>query len=269
MREISSVGNPLVKFVERLRDAHRRKKEGLFVVEGERCVRALLESGFSEVEQVVWSEERLTPQERQLLHVLGECCADAEWVKVSGEVMDRLSVREKRGFGVLVLAKLRYPGLAGVISAWEAGPFVVVVGFEKPGNLGAVMRTAAAAGVPVLVCDPVCDPFNHAVIHASQGALFRAKWALVSVGEVERLAEEARGVWIADAGGGVVFWEAELAKAKSLIVVGAEHAGVPEQLKALPTAQRVHIPMAGGVDSLNAAVSCALLMYEVSRQRGQ
>jgi TrmH family RNA methyltransferase len=145
---------------------------------------------------------------------------------------------------------------------------LVIEGIEKPGNLGAIMRTAAAAGADAMVTvGGTVDPFNPNVVRSSTGALFTLPLAVSSWEETGPWLEEHEiGVVGASPDGDLSLWEADLSGPVA-IVVGAEDAGLSEQATA--TARKmVVIPQTDrGVDSLNASVAAAVVLFEVVRQR--
>jgi TrmH family RNA methyltransferase len=148
--------------------------------------------------------------------------------------------------------------------------FIIIPdGVRDPGNLGTLLRTAAAAGVQVVLLPPgTADAYAPKVLRAAMGAHFRlAVQALdwVEIRQVLLGRVHSLQVYLADAAQGLPYTQADLTQPLALIV-GSEAAGASEQAIAL-TGERLHIPMPGGMESLNAAVAAAILMFEVVRQR--
>ena len=142
---------------------------------------------------------------------------------------------------------------------------LAVQGIEKPGNLGAMLRTAAAVGAAVLVCDLATDLFNPSVVRASLGALFTVKLARAPAPDArEWLDRHSIRLLAAVTGPAPSVWTAELAGPVA-VAVGAEHSGLSSDLTT--GAKLVTIPMAPGADSLNASVAAAVFLYEAARQR--
>ena len=181
----------------------------------------------------------------------------AEVVQLPGRLMDRLSdVRASQG----VIAFFAKPSFG-----WDDLPRQVLYldGLQDPGNLGTIFRTAAAAGDWGLVTAPgTVSCFNSKVVRASAGYLFRVPF-LEHRPFSEVLGHDFNG-WIADCAAGTDLFSASL-EPPVCVVVGKEGGGATQPLP--ESAQRLRIPMDPGVESLNAAVSAALILYEVRRRR--
>jgi TrmH family RNA methyltransferase len=186
-------------------------------------------------------------------------------VSVEGSALDRASYRAQSQGVIAVFAQF-----AVSLDDLQVGdnPILMVAeGIEKPGNLGAMLRTADAVGCEALIAaDTSTDPFNPNVVRASMGALFTVPLAVAAL--------EPAVTWLGDRGIRVVaahpdaeatLWEIDLTGPVA-ILVGSEHEGLTSA--ALRSADvTVSIPMTGHTDSLNASVSAALLAYEALRQR--
>lgn len=258
MEQISSVQNERVKRVVRLqRKAAERRKEGLTVIEGEREVRRAMENGW--MPQELWTCPELA-------------CGTAVW-PVSGEricctqaVFKKISYREGPD-GVLAVGPLVGRSLQE-LRLPPAPLLLVIEGVEKPGNLGALLRTADGAGVDaVIVCDPATDLNNPNVVRASLGTLFYLPVAEASSAEtLFFLRQRGIAVVAADPDAALPYTRAELSGPLA-IVVGAEDTGLSPGWKE-GADLAVRIPMLGKNDSLNVSVSAAVLLYEALRQRG-
>jgi TrmH family RNA methyltransferase len=147
--------------------------------------------------------------------------------------------------------------------------FLMAESIEKPGNLGALLRTADAVSASGLILtDTVADPFNPNVIRSSTGALFSVPVAVANLGEsVAWLHDQDVKIYAADPSGDSLLWDTNLTGPTALLV-GSEHAGLSEEARSLANAL-VTIPMRGTADSLNVSVSMAVLAYEAIRQRRQ
>ena len=176
--------------------------------------------------------------------------------------MSRIGMREG--------CSLKLYGLQGPhLLQLDTGPvplLLVAERAEKPGNLGAMMRTCDAVGATALiVADPATDVFNPNVVRASQGAIFSIKIAVATSKAVIAWCQERS---IPVVGGypeaGIDMWNTDMTGPLA-ILVGAEDVGISESWSAVASPTR--IPMAGTADSLNASVSAALLLYEAARQR--
>ena len=142
---------------------------------------------------------------------------------------------------------------------------------RDPGNLGTILRTAAAAGVQGIILTPDCvDPFSPKVLRSAMGAHFRLPLLVLEWMEIQSLfkpggAHPGVKIYLSDVGDSQPYTQADFHSPAALIIGGeAEGAGAEAQLLA---ERRIHIPMAAGVESLNAAVAAAILMFEVVRQR--
>jgi TrmH family RNA methyltransferase len=157
------------------------------------------------------------------------------------------------------------------LEGWFPEPdsiYLVIEVVEKPGNIGAMLRTADAVGCAgVILCDAGTDLTNPNVVRASLGTIFSVPVAQVSSEEaLEWLTKNRISVVAATPAGEITYTKAPLAKGPVAVVVGNEHHGLSSLW--LDNAQlRVKIPMRGAVDSLNVATSAALMLYEVLRQK--
>lgn len=251
---ITSTANPLIKDLVRLKTRRYRDQEGRFVIEGERNVRVAIDAGM-ELELLVVAPE------------LGavEVPGARSVVEVGSDAFRKASMRQNPD-GFLAVASHLGTSLAELRLPPE--PLILLVeAIEKPGNLGAILRTCDAVGVDaVAVTDPTADIHNPNVVHASQGALFTVPLGVASQSAVLGFLDE-RGVAVVAATphGGRALWDSDLTGAKA-VAVGAESTGLSPALLEAATDQVV-IPMFGTVDSLNASVSAAVLLYEALRQR--
>lgn len=254
--DISSPSNPRIKAFARLKKARARSETGLFLVEGEREVERAVAAGI-DIKTLLICEELLSSPVPTV--------ADSVEIVLTTQIpMSKVSLRQNPS-GVIAVAR-RFPtNLKGLHLG--ATPLVLIAEtVEKPGNLGAMMRTANAAGVDaVVVADAATDVFNPNVVRASQGAIFLVPLAVASTTET---IEWARAGSLQVVGGypeaTVDLWDIDLTK-PTAILVGAEDAGLSTAWADLATG--VRIPMEGQADSLNASVSAALLLYEAVRQR--
>jgi TrmH family RNA methyltransferase len=261
---ITSLQNPRVKQLVRLRERRERDEAGVFLVEGYRELgRALARD--KQIDEVHFSPSWfLGENERDLL--AGAEAAGARLFELSREAFAKVSYRD------------RPDGLLGVARQWSTGldslrlpetPFLLVVeAIEKPGNLGTLLRGADAAGVhAVIVCDPVTDLFNPNVVRASTGVLFSVPVAVAPTPEVIAWLRE-RGIRTAATtpAATVLHSDSDLTGPLA-IVMGSEQYGLSDtwlQAADLP----VRIPMAGQADSLNVAMAAIITLFEAVRQRG-
>ena len=247
---ITSIENPRVKEVLRLRRSAQRRRTGLFVAEGRREVERAAASGL--VVRAVY----VAPE---LIGDWGDDGArDVSATDVSAKVLAHMSYRaEPEG----VLAVVEAPRRA---VPDDPTLLLVAVGIEKPGNLGAMARTADAAGADaLLVGDGRADPWNPNAIRASTGAVFTLPIVEITREELAELpVQKVAGTL----GAATAHADADLTK-PTAIMIGAEDAGLPEDWRALADVE-VEIPMRGRTaDSLNASAAAAILLFEAVRQR--
>jgi TrmH family RNA methyltransferase len=240
---ITSLDNPRVKEVVRLRRSRERRRSGLFVAEGPREVERARAAGLRIV---------ATYYAPSLL----------EWdggEEVSEPVLAKMAYRREPE-GVLAVVE------APAVELPRGGSlYLVAVGIEKPGNLGAMARSADAAGADALVvAEGEADVWNPNAIRASTGAVFTLPVVEATLDEIRALNVR---LLAADVRGATPYSEVDLT-IPAAIVVGAEDRGLPEHWRAAADV-RVSIPLHGRTaDSLNAATAAAILLFEAVRQRG-
>ena len=261
--EITSAKNPHVRAAAALRDRRDRDAAGLTLLDGARELARALAGGASVVEVFV-DEDRLG--------YLGADAVEeaqrrgAAIVTVSGPVLDRLAYGD-RAEGLVAVVRIPDTALAGLRLPPDALA-VVLEGVEKPGNLGAVLRTADAAGVDaVIAADPRTDLFNPNAIRASLGTIFAVRLA-AGPGAAVRDDLAARGLRLlaARVDAQVLYTEVDL-RGPVALVLGSEADGLTGAWSG-PGVLPVRLPMLGVADSLNVSVTAAILLYEARRQRG-
>lgn len=255
---ITSTQNEHVKNVVKLqRDSATRRERNLTVVEGRRELRIALASG-AKVAQIFWCAE-LT----DLPHPVAE--AD-ECFRVSKAVYQKIAYRDTTEG---LLATIQPP--ARTLEQFQPehdNPLVIVVErVEKPGNLGAILRTADAAGVDaVMVCDEACDLYNPNVIRASIGSVFSVPaFTLSSEACIAWLKRHEVQILTAQLQDSLPYYDVDMTRATA-IVMGTEATGLTQAWRDAADAH-ILIPMAGMMDSLNVSVSTAILTFEAVRQR--
>jgi RNA methyltransferase, TrmH family len=266
---ISSVQNPRIKALVKLNKRHQRDEEQRTLVEGVREVSRALGSGITPTEVYVCSELIEGPEAQQLL---GQVQARAridniQLFYVTPQVFGKIAYRGDSGGFLLVIPYLEHH-LEGL--PLSRLPFLAVVeGAEKPGNLGAILRTADAAGVDGLVlCTGGTDLHNPNVVRASLGTLFTIPVAEVPSRQViDWLKDHLIAIVAATPGATIPYTEIDMTGPVA-IAVGSEAHGLSNMWLSAADHQVV-IPMHGFADSLNLATSTALLLYEVVRQRSQ
>lgn len=261
--KITSLTNPRIRAVCRLREKAGRAKPGHAIAEGLRELTAAAEGNWKGREIYLcpeWFDRQLAEELADRLQVPQEC----RW-EVSPVVYQKIAYGDRRD-GLLGVIEVDLPRLS-TLADRQVDLLVVVEGVEKPGNLGAIFRSADAVGVDaVIVVDAPCDPWNHNVIRASLGTVFTVPFCVACAREtITWLAERGLQVVAADPHAAQTFWEVNFVQ-PSAIVLGAEHTGLSPAWETASIV-RASIPMRGKADSLNVSVAGALFLYEALRQR--
>ena len=254
---ISSLQNQKIKQLVLLQQkSSERKRSGLFVVEGLRELRHCVSKGY-EIDSLFFCSA-----------LLGESIDDllvASSYEVTEQVYGKIAYRDSTE-GVVAVMRMRHTALED-LQLSDRPLLVVLESVEKPGNLGAVLRSADAAGADaVIVCDPLTDLYNPNLIRASIGALFTVPTVAVSSEACIRFLKE-RGIRIltAQLQDSELYYDTDMT-CGTAIVMGTEATGLTNQWREAADAQ-IRIPMLGQLDSLNVSVSAAILLFEAVRQR--
>jgi TrmH family RNA methyltransferase len=260
---LSSLKNPALREAESLlHKARVRRQEGKFLIEGEKEISLALEAGIQISHYFMLSGEAPDRHlhELQMRQIPGFECPQA--------LMERISYR-KGGSNLVVVAKSFQRKLIDM--DWNTGsPLLLVVeAVEKPGNLGAMLRTADAVGVDGLVfCDVTTEMFNPNVIRASLGTLFTVPWVQCRAEELQMYIKASSMRLLATDLEGAVSYLDETYTGPTAILVGTEATGISEAWRSFAHA-RIKIPMAGKIDSMNVSVAAAIMLFEARRQRHQ
>jgi TrmH family RNA methyltransferase len=249
---ITSVQNARIKHVVALQlKSSLRREKGLFVVEGQREIEHCIACGYEITELFV-------------IDSLGYSGGIPATV-VTPQVYEKMAYRE-RTEGIIAVAKCKEHRLDDL--HLKEKPLVVVIeSVEKPGNLGAILRTAEAAGVDaVMVCDPLTDLYNPNLIRASIGGVFSVPVAVCNSKDcIAFLKAHKIRILTAQLQDSYDYYDYDMHEATA-IVMGTESTGLTQQWREAADAH-IRIPMLGRLDSLNVSVSAAILMYEAVRQR--
>ncbi len=261
---VTSASNPRLKAVAALRRRRVREEAGLTVVDGYEELELALDAGVVPRMVLHCPELMLDPEDRSRL-VERARAAGASTIRCGRAAFEKVAYREgPDGF----LAVVPAAGVRLADLALPPDPLVLVCeGLEKPGNLGAVLRTADAAGVAaVIAADPVTDWGNPNVVRASKGTVFAVPVASAPVTEVlDWLRDSDIRLLATTPDTELLHTDADYRGAVA-VAVGTEKEGLTATvLSAAGT--RVRIPMAGRVNSLNAATAAAVVLYEAVRQR--
>ncbi|MBQ7513089.1 MAG: RNA methyltransferase [Prevotella sp.] len=257
MEVITSAQNPKVKLLQELQQkSSERRKQGLFVVEGRREVERCIACGY-EVDTLFFCPE-----------IYGHDSVDLpshRQYQVTAAIYNKVAYRGGTE-GVIAEVKTRERTLSQ-LSLSERPLVVVLERVEKPGNLGAVLRTADATHADaVIVCDPLTDLYNPNLIRSSTGAFFSVPCVACTSAEcIEWLKAHHIQILTAQLQDSSLYYDMDMMR-PTAIVMGTEATGLTDQWRQAADAH-IRIPMLGITDSLNVSVSAAVLMYEAVRQR--
>ena len=257
---LTSLQNPLVKRLVRLRGRREREAEGVVLIEGAREVARAREAGWA-LSELYLCPPLFSPEAAEYASAWAGERGGAHLTQLSPEAFAKVSGREHPD-GVLALSPTPEPRLP------TPGPDALVVvlhGLEKPGNLGAIVRTADAVGATVLVLGRGADVYSPPSIRASQGSVFAvAPFALSDAEAFAWLSAHRFRTFACTPDAEQDYWDAPL-RGRVALLLGTEHAGLPEEWRR--GHQGLRIPMSGLADSLNVGVSAALVLYEARRQQ--
>jgi TrmH family RNA methyltransferase len=256
IEELTSLQNPKVKNLVKLNEkSSERKAQNLIVVEGLRELNIALSSGM-QIEQLYFCRQ---------LGATETALQATQYFEVSKEVFAKIAYRENSD-GYIALLRPRYYTLYNV--PLKANPFIIILeAVEKPGNLGAILRTADAANIDaVVICDPRTDIYNPNAIRSSVGCIFSIPIVVSTNESVKNWLDEKKINHFAAALTASKFYTDINFKESSAIIMGTEATGLSDFWLENSTNQ-IKIPMEGKIDSLNVSISTAVLTFEAKRQR--
>lgn len=254
---LSSAQNPRIKNLLLLQQkSSERRKQGLFVVEGRRELQHCVEAGY-EIDTLFLCPELLEGASYTAAHVF----------EVTPDIYEKIAYRGTTE-GVAAIIRSRQMTLEN-LQLPENPLLMVLERVEKPGNLGAILRSADAAKADaVIVCDPLTDLYNPNLIRSSIGAIFTVPTvACTSEGCIRFLQGHGIQILTAQLQDSHLYYDTDMRKGTA-IVMGTEATGLTNQWREAATAH-IRIPMLGRLDSLNVSVSAAILLYEAVRQRAE
>ena len=264
---ISSLQNARIKELVKLAKRRDRDERRVTIVEGTREIGHALHAGIVPLEVYLCPELATGPANQALIARCEELARQRQTslVTVTPAVFAKIAYREESGGLLLVIPYVTQP--LARLSVAHAPFFTVIEGVEKPGNLGAILRTADAAGVDgVIVCAGATDVHNPNVVRASLGALFTVPLAEARTDAVIQWLQQQQIQIVAASPEGTQDYIVPDYRAPVAVVMGSEAYGLaPVWLSAAQAV--VRIPMHGAVDSLNLSAATAILLYEVVRQR--
>lgn len=261
MKQITSSQNSFIKSLILLQEKSKaRKQNGQFLIEGAREISLALNGNY-QIETVLFYPEIFSfDQVKKLLpNVL-------DVIEVSKEVYQKLAYRDTTE-GIIAVAKTKSFELNQLIL--KENPLILVAESpEKPGNIGAMLRTADAANLDaVIIANPKTDLYNPNIVRSSVGCLFTNQIATGTTNEIiDFLKEKNIHFYCATLQNSTNYDTQDYSKPTAL-VVGTEATGITEEFRNHAT-QNIIIPMQGSIDSMNVSVAAAILIFEAKRQRG-
>lgn len=254
---INSLQNKKIKDLIKLKKSSYRKKEGVFLIDGYKELSFAIKSGF-EILTVYYSEDLIKNDNFPVID-------KNKFLSVSKEVFEKISFKENPDGFIAVAREKITPLLKLKLSQ---NPLVIILeSIEKPGNIGAIMRTADALALDaVILISSISDVFNPNAIRSSLGTIFTNQISVASSEEVFKWLKSKNIASYAATPEAQNFYYDMNFKKSAAIFIGSEHNGLKKDT-INNSDYKILIPMHGKIDSLNASVSAAVILYEANRQR--
>ncbi|WP_010522893.1 TrmH family RNA methyltransferase [Aquimarina agarivorans] len=263
-QKIESPQNAAIKQLYQLREKSRiRKKEGLFIIEGQQEIQLALKANYQIIKiYVCTSILPITKFET----IFSDWLSTFQIIEISTEVYQKLAYRASTE-GIIALSKAKKNALKEL--QLKSNPLILVAEApEKPGNIGALLRTADAANIDaVLIANPKTDLYNPNIIRSSVGCVFTNNVATGSTTEIITFLKEKEIQLYGATLQSATPYDQQNFKAPTAIIVGTEHEGLSKEWR-MNTTKNIIIPMSGSVDSMNVSVAAGILIFEAKRQRG-
>ncbi len=261
MKQITSIQNPLIKSLVLLQEkAKARKESGTFLIEGKREIE-LATKGNYQLETILFLPELITENEINKL-----VKSKVELIEITKEVYQKLAYRDTTE-GILAIAKTKTLSL-NYLKLPENALILVMESIEKPGNIGAMLRTCDAANIDaVIIANPKTDLYNPNIVRSSVGCLFTNQIATDTTENVIQFLKDKKIAIFSATLQNSNFYHTQDYTTASALVVGTEATGLTQAWRDNAT-QNIIIPMQGEIDSMNVSVASAILLFEAKRQRG-
>jgi len=259
MKQIQSVQNPLIKNILKLQEKSReRKKQQLFVVEGKREIELACKGQF-DIDSLLFIQQKIEYDYLKQFNA-------REVIEITQEVYQKIAYRESTE-GIIAIAKSKYIDLNSLIFKNKEPLILVIEGIEKPGNIGAMIRSADAANIDaIILADPKTDQYNPNVIRSSVGGVFTKNIVISSSDEVIKFFKKNNiRMYAATLQNSNKYTDEDYTEA-SAIIVGTEANGLTQIWRDHST-KNINIPMQGEIDSMNVSVAAAIILFEAKRQR--
>lgn len=261
MKKIVSTQNSYIKELVKLQEKSReRRKKGLFLVEGQREI-SLVKKGNYEIDSILFMVDFFSVEEITNLYP-----TSINKIEITKEVYQKLAYRDSTE-GIIAVVKTKDFSLENINFKTRAPLVLVLESIEKPGNIGAMLRTADAANVDaVFIADAKTDMYNPNIIRSSVGCIFTNKIAVASSEEIiDFLNKNNINIYSATLQNSNAYDKEDYTK-PTAIVVGTEATGLTKIWRENAT-QNINIPMQGEIDSMNVSVACAIITFEAKRQK--
>ncbi|MFM9988519.1 TrmH family RNA methyltransferase [Flavobacterium sp.] len=261
MKQITSSQNPFIKSLVLLQEKSKaRKQSGTFLIEGQREIELALKGGFI-IETILFLPDLIT--EKQIAKLINQ---SIDLIEISKEVYHKLAYRDTTE-GILAVAKTKSFLLSDL--KLSKNPLILVAEApEKPGNIGALLRTADAANLDaVIIANPKSDLYNPNIVRSSVGCLFTRQIATGTTQEIITFLKENSINFYCATLQNSTSYHTQNYTSSTALVVGTEATGLTQEWRDNAT-QNIIIPMQGEIDSMNVSVAAAILIFEAKRQRG-
>ncbi|MFC6877124.1 TrmH family RNA methyltransferase [Flavobacterium myungsuense] len=261
MKQITSLQNPFIKSLVLLQEkAKSRKQTGTFLIEGQREITLAIKVGYT-IETILFLPELIS--QTQIVKLTNN---QIELIEISKEVYQKLAYRDTTE-GILAIAKTKSLQLSDL--KLSKNPLILIAEApEKPGNIGALLRTADAAHLDaVIIANPKSDLYNPNIVRSSVGCIFTNQIATGTTSEIITFLKERKINFYCATLQNSTSYHTQDYTTPTALVVGTEATGLTEEWRDEAT-QNIIIPMQGEIDSMNVSVAAAILIFEAKRQRG-
>ena len=261
LKTITSIQNPLIKSLVLLHEKSKfRKQTGTFLIEGKREIELALKGSY-EIETILFLPEIIS--QSQIMTLMQNKVIDL--IEINKDVYKKLAYRDTTE-GIIAVAKSKSLLLSDL--KLSKNPLILVAESpEKPGNIGAILRTADAANLDaVIIANPKSDLYNPNVVRSSVGCLFTRQIATGTTSEIITYLKSQKIDFYCATLQDSVSYHTQDFTTPTAIVVGTEDTGLTEEWREKST-QNIIIPMQGEIDSMNVSVAAAILIFEAKRQR--
>ena len=261
MKQITSIQNPYIKSLVQLQEkAKARKQSGTFLIEGKREIELAIKGNYK-LETILFLPELISKD--QITKLIN---GTIELIEINKEVYQKLAYRDTTE-GIIAIAKTKSLSLSDL--KLPENPLILVMeSIEKPGNIGAMLRTCDAANIDaVIIANPKTDLYNPNIVRSSVGCLFTNQ---IAVGTSEEIIQFLKNKNITIFGATLQnsnFYHTQNYTTPTALVVGTEATGLTQTWRD-NASKNIIIPMQGEIDSMNVSVASAILLFEAKRQRG-